>query len=123
MLINLTNHPYSKWSEIQRNKANELYGVITDLNFPKIDPTYSKEEVHKLCNKYFAQIMDIFDLCANSPNQNAVHIQGEFTFVFKLVYLLKNIGISCVASTTERNVKEIDGKKIVEFNFVQFREY
>jgi hypothetical protein len=48
---------------------------------------------------------------------------GEMTFTFTLVKKLKQAGIPCLASTMERLVKEEDGKKIVEFKFVQFREY
>jgi len=60
----------------------------------------------------------------NFSNQNnAVHIQGEFTFVFALVSLLLNHNIKCIASTTSRNVIEENGKKITEFQFVKFREY
>jgi len=48
---------------------------------------------------------------------------GELTFTFNVVKNLAVRKIKCVASTTERNVKEIDGKKITEFKFVRFREY
>jgi hypothetical protein len=54
---------------------------------------------------------------------DAVHIMGEMTFTFALVNLLKEVGIKCIASTTKRNVEEIDGKHVSTFQFVQFREY
>ena len=123
MLINLSNHPSNKWGNKQQNVASEKYGIISDLPFPDIDPSWSKEKIQRLCNEYFTKIAQMLDLCANEPKLNAVHIQGEFTFVFNLVTLLKSAEIECIASTSERKVKEIDRKKIVEFDFVQFREY
>jgi len=53
----------------------------------------------------------------------AVHLMGEMTFTFALVQKLKSAGIPCVASTTHRRVEERGGKKIVQFEFVQFRPY
>ena len=53
-----------------------------------------------------------------------IHIMGEMTFTFRLVEKLKAAGIRCVASTSERVVQELsDGKKVVQFSFVRFREY
>jgi hypothetical protein len=54
----------------------------------------------------------------------AVHIMGELTFTCAMVVLLRALNISCIVSTTHRNViDDADGKKIVTFSFVQFREY
>jgi hypothetical protein len=53
----------------------------------------------------------------------AVHLMGEMTFTFRLVTMLQAAGIPCIASTTHRTVEERDGKKIVQFEFVQFRPY
>lgn len=53
-----------------------------------------------------------------------VHVMGEMTFTHNLVNALKERGLTCLASTTERNtIMTPDGKKISEFKFVQFREY
>jgi len=123
MLINLSNHPSKKWGKKQQMTAEENYGVISDLPFPDIDPSWSKDKILKLSNEYFDRIAQMLDSCANEPKPNAVHIQGEFTFVFNLVTVLKSSKIQCIASTSQRKVKEADGKKIVEFNFIQFREY
>ena len=49
---------------------------------------------------------------------------GELTFCFSVVQQLKEKGVRCVASTTERVVEETDdNKKVSKFTFVQFREY
>ena len=56
--------------------------------------------------------------------QTTVHIMGEMTFTFMVVTRLKELGIRCVASTTERKVTyDSDGVKQTEFQFVMFREY
>ncbi|MGQ9848195.1 MAG: hypothetical protein ACUVQP_11950, partial [Bacteroidales bacterium] len=59
----------------------------------------------------------------SSDKFNAVHLMGEFTFVYNLVNLLKKKNIKVIVSTTDRIVEESDGKKIVTFQFVRFREY
>ena len=123
MLINLSNHPSNKWGKKQQDIATESYGIISDLPFPAIDPNWEEEKIQQLCDEYFNKIAKILDQCANESKQNSVHIHGEFTFVFKLVTLLKSSDIVCIASTSERKVQEIKEKKIVEFKFVQFRKY
>ena len=116
MFINLTNHPSSGWSESQQ-KAALQYGEIIDLNFPIIEPFFTKAEVDELANVTVETIKDLDE----SP---VVHIMGEMTFTYAVVERLKAMGITCVASTTERLVKMMpDGKKISEFKFVLFREY
>ncbi len=53
-----------------------------------------------------------------------VHLMGEMTFVVALVGLLQKAGIEVVCSTTERVVlAEHEGKKTMQFRFVQFRAY
>ena len=124
MLINLSNHPSEKWEKKQKSTANNNFGSITDLRFPAIDPSWDKEAVNKKVDEYFDKISSVLDQCANEPKPNAVHIQGEFTFVYQLVSLLKSSGIICVASTSTRNAVEVEnGQKIVKFSFVQFRAY
>ena len=123
MLINLSNHPSTKWGEKQTNTAIKTYGEILDIPFPSISPEMTSVEVFTMAESYYNKVSAVLDQCANEPKPNAVHIQGEFTFVFKLVTLLRSSEISCIASTSERKVEEKDGKKIVEFDFVQFREY
>lgn len=38
MLINLSNHPYEKWDETQKQAAIEAFGRVEDYPFPPIDP-------------------------------------------------------------------------------------
>ena len=121
MLINLSNHPVKNWSEKQITAAKEEYGEIMDLPFPLINPNASEDDIEKIAQKYFNICINEF---SHFPNRNnAVHIMGELTFTFTLVNRLLTNNIICVASTTERNAVELNGKKIAEFKFVRFRKY
>ncbi|MCR9101387.1 MAG: TIGR02221 family CRISPR-associated protein [bacterium] len=114
-LINLSNHPSEKWSKAQHEAAIEQYGNIYDIPFPDINPNMNAEQMQALVLQYSETIQSL------SPT--AVHLMGEMTFTFALVQKLKAAGIPCVASTSHRKVEERDGKKIVQFEFVQFRPY
>ncbi|GAB4292181.1 MAG: hypothetical protein Kow0068_17430 [Marinilabiliales bacterium] len=123
MLINLSNHPSDKWSKKQKDKALETYQNIVDIDFPAINPNWDTKEIIELSKKYYSIIMNRFKEDEIINETNAVHIMGELTFTYHLIRQLKSSGITCIASTTVRNVEEKNGKKIVEFNFVRFREY
>ncbi|MCB9282939.1 MAG: TIGR02221 family CRISPR-associated protein [Lewinellaceae bacterium] len=114
-LLNLSNHPSANWMPDQLTAAHNLYGAVEDLSFPAVDPKSDGKQLRELIDKYFVQIVN--------HRPAAVHIMGEMTFTFNLVHLLKEAGIPCIASTTERIVTEENGKKIVQFQFIQFREY
>ena len=117
MFINLTNHPTAGWSEEQM-KAARQYGEIVDIGFPIIEPSYTKDDIMRCVKVYVELIKGIMD------GETVVHVMGEMTFTHNMVNALKEAGIICLASTTERNtVITTDGKKISEFKFVQFREY
>lgn len=92
-----------------------MYGEVRDLNFPYIEPSWSLDQVRQLAEEYLAKI--------KLMPPATVHLMGELTFCFVLASLLKSIGIPCVASTTQRIVEEVDGKKLSTFIFVQFRPY
>ena len=115
MLINLSNHPYSKWSDLQKETAHRLYGEVMDMEFPHIDPEWSRDKVQELAEKYLSKI--------KLMPPATIHLMGELIFCFVLAALLKSAGIPCVASTTQRVVEEVDGRKISTFTFVQFRPY
>ena len=117
MFINFTNHPSENWSEKQLTAARR-YGEIVDLSFPIIEPTFTKEDILLLVKESSEAILGI------KEDDTVVHVMGEMTFTYNLVNALKELGITCLASTTERiTVMTPDGKKISEFKFVQFREY
>lgn len=118
MLINLTNHPSSRWSEVQVDEACERYGNIVDCEFPNVSPQIDSCDVHKLAASVLGRIIGQYG------KSITIHIMGEMTFVYDFVSMARDAGIECVASTTERIVVEnADGTKTSSFNFIRFRSY
>ena len=117
--INHTNHPSVRWEEGQR-RAAEMYGAIVDLQFPTVPAGWDEAAVQRLAKKNMRTIL------AKKPA--AVLVQGEFTYTFALVCLLKEAGITALSACSERHVNErIDesGETIRESRFVfcRFRAY
>lgn len=122
MLLNLSNHPSTKWGEKQKNTAIEQYGSIQDMSFPHVQPTATSDDIKKLAANYVKQIRQLAKAKENQPF--AVHIMGEMTLIFRIIKLLKRSKITCVASTTFRDtIDNPDGSKTFKFEFIQFREY
>ena len=121
MLINLTNHPLSRWSDKQKAAA-EVYGEIVDLPFPIIDETGDETYINikELVEEYFQRIMKL-----SEGREVFVHLMGEMTFSFALVALLLRNGVVCLASTTKRIVKTdaMGTNKEVVFQFERFRRF
>ena len=113
MLLNLSNHPSSSWSESQLAAAG---GKVEDLAFPQVNPDGDEAYIEQLANEYYNKIIEMQGI-------TAVHIMGEMTFCYKLITKLKAHNIRCLASTTKRETVEENGVKISKFNFVRFREY
>ena len=89
------------------------------MPFPQISPNASDDELEKLALDYVQRIVSLAE-----SKDITVHIMGEMTFTFMVVTLLKEMGIKCIASTTERKTTyNDDGTKVSEFQFVKFREY
>ncbi|GAB4144382.1 MAG: hypothetical protein Fur0015_12300 [Ignavibacteriales bacterium] len=120
MLINLSNHPSNNWKERQKKAAKRKFGEVIDIPFPQISPFATSLQVKKKAENYLQKIISIIK--NSNDKNNAVHLMGEFTFVIYLYELLKKRKIQVVVSTTNRLTEEKDGKKIVTFNFVKFRE-
>lgn len=117
MFINLTNHPSANWS-LEQLKAAQGYGDVVDMPFPVIEPTFTKEDILRHVKVYTEMVKGVIE------GETVVHVMGEMTFTHNLVNALKDMGIRCIASTTERKVTYTsDGVKQTEFKFVQFREY
>lgn len=118
IFLNISNHPSSSWEEKQRAAARQ-FGEIEELPFPMIDATASDGEIAALARETMDKIIRAFP-----HSLLTVHIMGEMTFTFALVTLLKARDIRCVASCTQRIVKDMDGgKRLSQFVFEQFREY
>ncbi|MDR2292872.1 MAG: CRISPR-associated protein [Prevotellaceae bacterium] len=118
MLINLSNHPSSTWQAAQLDAA-AVYGEVTDISFPDIDPNGNEIYIQSLCEEYFEKICQIMQ-----GEKATVHIMGEITFTHKLVNILQAKGVKCIASTTERMVNDAENSvKEVLFVFSRFRKY
>lgn len=119
MLINLSNHPVSKWSEEQLSAAQTQFGEVVDLPFPTVDPQADEVAISALADDYVSRVVVLSD-----NHSISVHLMGEMTLTFSLVSRLQKRNIPCVASTTQRIVHELpDGGKEVKFQFVRFRDY
>jgi len=126
MLINLSNHHSQNWSEDQKNAANQLFKRIIDLPFPDIDPSASIEEVIELAQRFKLKCMKLFDNEQENylDKHNAVHVMGEMTFTYNLVFLLHQEFIRAVVSATERVANEDNsGIKTSVFRFKRFRSF
>ena len=121
MLFNLSNHSVVNWSDKQLKVAREQFGEVVDIPFPQIDPLADEREIIELAESYLQKCKKLIE--ESQDEINAVHLMGEFTFVFALAYLLIKNDIVCVVSTTNRNTVEVGNKKISEFKFVRFRKY
>ena len=116
MFLNLCNHPSSQWSESQLFAAKE-YGEIIDLPFPYIDPGASEADIAVLADSFFLRVKSM-----GEAENITIHLMGEFSFTYALLYRLRKEGYDCVVSTSARNVVMRDGVKEVVFDFVRFRK-
>ena len=119
VFINHTNHPSSRWEEGQRSAA-EIYGTIVDVAFPVIPADGEEEEVRRLAEETAQTVL------AYRPS--AVLVQGEFSYSFALVRILKEAGIPTLSACSERHVTERtdeNGETVREsrFAFRRFRSY
>ncbi len=118
MLVNFSNHPSRYWGSRQR-ETSRCYGDIIDLPFPAVAPNCGYEQLQALAQEWVQKILELGD-----AHDLTVHIMGEMTFTFMVITKLKEMGIKCIASTTERKTTyNADGTKVSEFQFVKFREY
>lgn len=121
MLINLSNHPSHLWSEKQISEANTQFGEVIDIPFPSVDPDSDIKWTEKIAGEYLELILQT---AAQSMGNTVVHLMGEFSFVFRLLLLLRNSGLKAVCSTSQREViTNEDGSKTVKFDFRRFRYY
>lgn len=117
-LINLSNHPYSLWSEGQKEAAKQ-YGGCQDMPFPIIDPFVDSQVVFDIAKTYAQQILKMA-----KDADITVHVMGEMCFTFDLIGLLQDAGIPCISSTSYRITEDLpDGSKRIEFQFKRFRKY
>ncbi len=119
VFINHTNHPSANWEEPQF-RAARLYGDVVDLPFPAVDPEMDREGVRALAMEILPKILEY--------NPSAVLCQGDFSYTYMMVNLLKEQGIPVFAASSHRMVEILQGddgmeKQVSRFRFVRFREY
>lgn len=119
MFINYSNHSSKSWSREQINAA-QMYGEIIDIPFINVDPTWSSSRVLDSATNVANEILKY--------KPEAVMCQGEFTFTYALVCILKRNGIKCLSACTNRIAQEVvkaDGTVVKEsvFVFEGFRDY
>ena len=119
ILINISNHPSSKWSPEQRAGWDK----IVDIQFPNIDPEADMDEIEALSSKIFEEVRAIYE---NWLGYIYVYVAGEYTFSYSLFYKLKQFGANVVIPTTRRVVEERlkdDGsiEKVAIFKFIRWR--
>lgn len=120
MLINISNHPISTWSEKQIAMAKQLWGDVCDIALPYIDPSLDGAQVLSKAEE------DVEAYCATIQRYDetsAFHVMGESVYCFHIIRLLKERGYVVVASTTERSVVFQGFQKVSLFEFIKFREY
>ena len=116
--INHTNHLSRYWNELQKREA-ERFGAIVDIPFPDIDPAWDEETVLALAQANCKKILGL--------QPEAVLCQGEFTYCYHLIGLLKESGVTVLAACSKRETSEWqeEGQQIKKavFSFVRFRKY
>lgn len=118
MLINLTNHPSTTWSENQFQQAVTQFGGVVDFQFPKILESMESDELIKTAKLTIDEIQNKF------PEFKSILVMGEHTFTFAIVIELLKSGFSCYATVAPRDVlDEKNNIKISRFQFVKFRKY
>lgn len=121
MLINITHHPHTKWSDSQLEAAHNRFGEITDCPFPIINPADSINDVQQKAEQLLEQVLEIQH---QQQAPIAVHLMGEMSLVYSLLRLLRENNIQTYASTSERIVtNQENGSRNVVFKFNKFRPY
>jgi CRISPR-associated protein Csx16 len=115
VFLNVSNHPAAAWSDTQRDAARSLAGgEVVDVPFPVVDPEV--ESVEPMADQVLA-------LVDGHPGAVVAMVQGEFVLTARLVQVLEERGIRCVAATTAREVVVEGDRTISRFRFVRFRPY
>ncbi len=119
--INFSNHPSERWSEEQKQAAQELApdGVIVDVPFPQVAADADETKIEELAEEYLDTI--------EKQSPAAVMCQGEFGLCYAMIRRLKEKGIRVVYSCTERRaverITENGVEKVSIFQFVKFRNF
>lgn len=114
MFLNLSNHPVAKWSPKQLEAAEKLGNHVIDVPFPNVASTATTEDVAEMAKSIVAGLPPSYKI-------DYAMVQGESTLCWELWRRLIAFGWTVVVACSERQVEEVDGKKVVTFEFIQFR--
>ena len=140
LLINISNHPSSSWSEGQKRGWD-----IIDVPFLVVPWDASEEDVRNLAQGIFSSLVQLLyqrekrrGYCCRQPEKNriiikrlcasaTIHVAGEWSLFFALVSLLRSYGATIVCACSERKTVETirtDGatQKQTIFEFKKWRE-
>lgn len=123
MLLNISNHPVSKWSAKQKTAAEKKFGQIIDVEFPSISPGATSDEIRGMAVSFGNKIIAEYSKEFSKSGKTRIHLMGEITFCFALIDYLGREKYDFYASTSERISEQKGNRKIVEFRFVKFRKY
>ena len=100
VFIDLSNHPSQKWCQDQRNAVDRLVpdAQIMDFSFPSVDSSLNEAQIINLSEQMVTEIVAL--------KPAAVMCQGEFGLTFRLVTMLKRMGIKTVYGCSERKATE-----------------
>lgn len=117
--VNYSNHPGAKWSEKQRQAAEE-YGSIVDIPFREVPPEADEDDIALIADEEIKKII--------SCDPAVVLCQGEMTLMYALIRKLEKLGIPAIAACSKRDsIEKTDasGATVREsvFRFVRFRRY
>ncbi len=113
MLINFSNTPHSEWDSQMLDAAIKEYTEIIDIEFPKIEPEWTKMEIMKTGRQYYFKIKNKI---GRQTDGKAIYIMGERTFAFAMTTLFRQSYIKCIYPTFTE-------KEGIKNDFVRFREY
>lgn len=116
IMVNISNHQFNKEQTIaalalinqySKNTYESDYRLsrLEYIQFPQIDPHFDENDVKNLVNEYLKKIL--------AYNPEFVCINGEQTFCYQLISVLRKYDIMCFTSTSFRST----------FKHVRFREY
>lgn len=129
ILINISNHPSSKWSE----KQKEGWDEIIDIPFPNVPPQNDTAQVVNSVLDFVGKevtptVLGLQSKYAGEDYDYSFFIAGEQTFTLYLIMSIKNYCgfVNLAIPTTERKVVEKqEGDKTLKesvFEFVRWRE-
>jgi hypothetical protein len=117
MFVNITNHPFTRWSKEQLDEAEKIggSGTLIDLGHPTINPSWGKGDITKLAERWVEKVFK--QVTKHRGEKVVIHVMGETGFTHAFVTQAKTFpNWELIYSSTGRDPNKI-------FTFVRFRRY